>query len=65
MLREAVATGRFDTEATFNAFLERCFAGHEAVLVAAKNFIITAKSDGIQIRPGPDALSGRQKEMVF
>jgi len=55
-LRETVATARFDTEAAFNAFLEGCFAGREAVFAAAENFIITAKSDGIEILPAPNAL---------
>jgi hypothetical protein len=54
--RKTVVTARFDTEAAFNAFLEGCFAGHEAVFAAAENFIITAKSDGIQISPAPNAL---------
>ena len=54
--RETVATVRFGTEAAFNAFLEGCFAGHEAVFAAAENFIITAKSDGIQISRAPNAL---------
>jgi hypothetical protein len=54
--REAVATARFDTEAAFNAFLEGCFAGHEAVFAAAENFMITAKSDGMQIPQVPNAL---------
>ena len=55
-LHEAVATARFDTEAEFNVFLEGCFAGHEAVFAAAENFVITAKSDGIQIPQLPNAL---------
>ena len=55
-LRETVATARFDTEAEFNAFLEGCFTGHEAVFAAAENFVITAKSDGIQIPQLPNAL---------
>jgi hypothetical protein len=54
--REAVATAQFDTEVAFNAFLEGCFAGREAVFAAAENFIVTAKSDGIQIPPVPNAL---------
>ena len=55
-LREAVGSVRFDTEAKFNAFLEGCFAGREVVFAAAENFIITAKSDGIQIPRTPNAL---------
>ena len=55
-LRETVAAARFDTEAEFNAFLEGCFAGHEVVFAAAENFVITAKSDGIQIPQLPNAL---------
>jgi len=55
-LRETVATARFDTEAEFNVFLEGCFAGHEAVFAAAESFVITAKSDGIQIPQLPNAL---------
>ena len=39
-----------------DAFLEGCFAGHEAVFAAAENFVITAKSDGIQIPQLPNAL---------
>ena len=54
--RETVATARLETEAAFNAFLAGCFAGHEAVFAAAENFIITAKSDAIQIPPAPNAL---------
>lgn len=54
--RETVATARFNTEAEFNAFLDGCFAGHEAVFAAAENFVITAKSDGIQISQLPNAL---------
>jgi hypothetical protein len=53
---ETVTTARFDTEAAFNDFLEGCFAGQEAVFAAAENFIITAKSDGIQIPRAPNAL---------
>jgi hypothetical protein len=55
-LRETVTAARFDTEAEFNAFLEGCFAGHEAVFAAAENFVITTKSDGIPIPQLPNAL---------
>jgi hypothetical protein len=48
---KAIAGARFDTESEFNAFLEGCFAGREAVFAAAQNFVITAKSDGILILP--------------
>ena len=55
-LRETITDARFDTEAEFNAFLEECFVGHEAVFAAAENFVITAKSDGIEILRLPHAL---------
>lgn len=64
-LREAVANARFDTESAFNAFLEGCFAGHEAVFAAAENFIITAKSDGIQIPRVPNALLAAATKWYF
>jgi hypothetical protein len=54
--RETVTTARFDTEAEFNTFLEGCFVGREAVFAAAENFIITAKSDAIQIPLAPNGL---------
>lgn len=64
-LRETVATARFETEAEFNAFLEGCFAGHAAVFAAAENFVITAKSDGIQIPPAPHALLAAGTKWYF
>lgn len=54
--RAAVTDPRFDTEAEFNAFLDGLFAGHEAVLAAAEDFMITSKSDGILIPPGRNGL---------
>ena len=58
-------SARFDTEAAFNAFLEGCFAGHEAVIAAAENFIFTAKSDGIQIPRAPNALLAAGTKRYF
>jgi hypothetical protein len=54
--REAVTRARFGTEAEFDAWLESLFAGHEVVFAAAEDFVITAKSDGIFIPPGKNAL---------
>jgi hypothetical protein len=55
-MREAVTEARFDTEAEFSAFLDGLFAGREAVLAAAENFVVTSKSDGILIPPGTNGL---------
>jgi transposase len=62
---ETVATARFDTEDAFNDFLEACFTGHEAVFAAAENFIITAKSDGVQIPLAPNALLAAGTKWYF
>jgi hypothetical protein len=54
--QESVTKARFDTEAEFDAFLKGRFTGREAVFAAAENFVITAKSDGVRIPPGRNAL---------
>lgn len=53
---QAVTEARFDSEDEFDDFLAGCFAGREAVLAAAENFVITSKSDGIHIPTGRNAL---------
>jgi len=51
-----VAEAWFDTEAEFDEFLGRCFAGHRAVFAAAEDLVITSMSDGTLIPAGKNSL---------
>ena len=55
-MEQLVSEASFATEEEFNNFLALRFTGREAVFAAAENFVITSKSDGIQIPAVKNAL---------